>query len=191
MEQQQRTSIQGETSGPEMRTWRLDPAHSTVGFSARHMMITRVRGRFMKSEGELRIPEGSSIPQAVSARIDVASIDTRDEKRDEHLRSGDFFHAEKHPQITFQSTSIETTAPDRFRVTGDLTIRDTTKRVAFDARVDGRGKDPWGSERIGYSAAFRIRRSDYGITWNQGLETGGVLVSDEIELELDGEAVPA
>lgn len=191
MEQQQRISVQGEAGGSGVRIWKLDPAHSTIGFSVKHMMITRVRGRFMQAEGELRIPEGSSIPKAVTVRIDVASIDTREEKRDEHLRSGDFFNAETHPRITFQSTSIEPRGDDRFTITGDLTIRDVTKRISFDARVEGRGKDPWGGERIGYSSEFSIKRSDFGITWNQALETGGMLISDEVRMELDGEAIPA
>lgn len=191
MQQQQRISVQGQAAVSGVRLWKLDPAHSTIGFSVKHMMIARVRGRFMQAEGELRIPEDSSIPKAVTVRIDVASIDTREEKRDDHLRSGDFFNAEMHPKIAFQSTSIEPRGDERFTVTGDLTIRDVTRRVTFDVRVEGRGKDPWGGERIGYSAEFSIKRSDFGITWNQALETGGMLISDEVRLELDGEVIPA
>lgn len=189
MEQQTSRSIQGEAA--TARKWKLDPAHSTVGFSARHMMITRVRGRFMHAEGELMIPPGESIPVSATAEIEVQSIDTREPKRDEHLRSADFFDAQKFPRIEFRSTRITPKGEDRFIVDGDLTIRGTTKTVTFEARVEGHGKDPWGNERIGYSASFPIKRSEFGMTYNQALETGGFLIGDEIEIELDGQAVPA
>ena len=174
-----------------IKTWKIDSSHSTAGFVARHMMITKVRGSFKELEGTLSIPEGSNVPDAIDATINTASVDTREEKRDAHLRSEDFFHAEKFPSITFKSEGIDAVSETDFEVTGLLTIRDVTKQVHFGVHVEGTGKDPWGNNRIAYSASLRINREDYGLTWNQALEAGGVLVGKEIDIELEVQAIPA
>ncbi|MGZ3508086.1 MAG: YceI family protein [Vulcanimicrobiaceae bacterium] len=171
------------------RTWAVDTAHSNVGFITRHMMISKVRGKFTALKGELQIPEGTAIPESIVAEIDAASVDTREEQRDGHLRSADFFDAENHPHLTFKSTSIRKVSDSAFEVTADLTIRGTTRSVTFPVDVEGQGTDPWGGQRIGYAAKLRIDRRDFGLTFNQALETGGVLVSNEVDVELDIEAV--
>ena len=169
-------------------TYTIDPSHTTVEFVARHMMFTKVRGRFAKFAGTLQIPEGSNTPSAIDVTIEAASLDTREEQRDTHLRSADFFDVEKFPQLAFKSTKI---AGDEssFKVTGDLTIRGITKEVTLDAQFEGRGTDPWGGTRVGYSAQTTINRKDWGLNWNAALEAGGVLVGDSIGIELNVQAV--
>lgn len=135
------------------RTWTVDTAHSNIGFTARHMMISKVRGKFRRVKGELQIPEGTAIPTSIAAEIEGASINTREEQRDAHLRSADFIEAEKFPKLTFKSTSILKVGDAAFDVTGDLMIRGTTKSVTFPVEVEGHGADPQGSQRIGYSAS--------------------------------------
>ncbi len=173
-----------------VRTWVPDLAHSSVGFVARHMVVTKVRGTFDKYTAKLEIPEGSLIPTSIVATIEVGSISTRDEQRDAHLRSADFFDAITHAVIHFKSESIDDTGENDFDVTGLLTIRNFTKSVCFGVHAEPLGKDPWGNERIGYEGSLRINRDDFGLTWNQTLETGGVLVGKNIDIELDIQAIP-
>jgi polyisoprenoid-binding protein YceI len=171
-------------------TWKIDPAHTQVEFAVKHMMITTVKGRFSEVTGEIQFDEGNLANSKVNIDINVASIDTREAQRDTHLRSADFFDVEKFPKITFRSTAI-LGAHDEFKLTGDLTIHGVTRRVTLDVTHAGRGKDPWGGERIGFSATGKIKRGDFGLTWNAALETGGFLVGDEVKLSLDVEAVKA
>lgn len=175
-------------------TWNIDPTHTLVEFSAKHMMITSVKGRFGDVAGTLTIDEADPERSSASVEIQAASIDTRTEQRDGHLRSADFLDVENHPTLTFRSTRVEGAAAnpgDTFRVIGDLTIRGTTREVALDAVYEGRGRDPWGGERVSFSATSRIDRRDFGLTYNQVLETGGILVSNEIRLSFEVQAVKA
>jgi polyisoprenoid-binding protein YceI len=166
----------------------IDPSHSNVEFIARHMVIQEVRGRFRKFAGTLTIANDASIPTAVAVQIDAASVDTREEQRDDHLRSAAFFDAKNHPKLIFTSTAIAGSGSS-FTITGDLSIRGVTKSVTIDAELERRDKDPWGNERLAYSAKTKVHRKDFGLTWNQALETGGVLVGDEIAIELEIQAV--
>lgn len=172
-------------------TWQIDPAHTDVGFSAKHLMISTVRGRFAEVRGTIRLDEGAMARSSVEVEIDTASIDTRQEQRDTHLRSADFFEVERYPTITFRSRTVETVKSNRYRVVGDLKIRDVTREVTLDVTDEGRGRDPWGGERLAFSATTAVDRRDFGLTWNQALETGGVLVSNEIKITIDLEAVKA
>jgi polyisoprenoid-binding protein YceI len=168
-------------------TWAIDPAHSHVGFSVRHMMISTVKGRFGEVAGTIVLDDDLS-GSSVEATLGVASIDTREPQRDAHLRSADFFDAAQFPAITFKSRRVAA-APGTLAVTGDLTIKGVTREVVLEVIEEGRGKDPWGGERAGYSATTKVSRSDFGLTWNQVLETGGFAVGDEIKISLDLELV--
>jgi polyisoprenoid-binding protein YceI len=181
----------GSTEETDMTTWNIDSSHSGVHFSVRHMVVAKVRGAFNRWRGTVQFDEQNPAASQVSVEIDAASIDTREEKRDGHLRSADFFDVERYPTLSFQSTKVEPLGEDRYRVTGDLTIHGTTKQVELAATNLGRGKDPWGNERIGFEASTVINRKDFGLNWNQALEAGGVLVGDKIEIALDVEAVKA
>jgi polyisoprenoid-binding protein YceI len=172
-------------------TWSLDPAHSEVGFAVKHMMISTVRGRFGGVEGTIRLDESDPSRSSVEVGIDVASIDTRQDQRDAHLRSADFFDAEAFPRITFRSRRVEPVAEGAFRVIGDLTIRDVTREVTLTATDEGRGTDPWGAEKAAFAATTSIDRRDFGLTWNQALEAGGVLVANEVRISLEIQAVKA
>ena len=172
-------------------TWTLDPDHTQVWFSVRHMMFATVKGQFPGVSGELKLNDADPTETAVEVRIDAATIDTRNEQRDQHLRSADFFDVENHPHLTFVSRRVERVGGLKYRVTGDLTIRGTTREVVLNAEETGRGKDPWGQEKIGFTAETRIDRKDFGLTWNQALEAGGVLVSDEVKISIDGQAIRA
>jgi polyisoprenoid-binding protein YceI len=169
-------------------TWQIDQSHTEAGFSVKHLMIANVRGRFGTVRGTIVLDEADSSRSSVEAEIDVTSIDTREEKRDAHLRSPDFFDVEKFPTMTFRSQRVERLAGDRLRVTGELTIRDVTRVVALDGRIEGRATDPWGGERIGFSATTTVDRRDFGLKWNQALETGGVLVGNDVKVTLEVEA---
>jgi polyisoprenoid-binding protein YceI len=172
---------------PEAGTYDIDVSHSNVDFVVRHLMISKVRGGFSSYRGAVTIadvPEESS----VQVSIDAASITTNDEQRDGHLRSADFFDAEQYPALTFASTGVEAVKGDHWRVTGDLTIKDVTKPVVLDVTFDGAQTDPWGGARLGFSASTEIDREDWGLTWNQALETGGVLLGKKIKIELGVEA---
>jgi polyisoprenoid-binding protein YceI len=168
--------------------WRLDPAHTIVEFSAKHLMITTVKGRIPDVKGTIYIDEKNPKNSSVEATLNAASLDTRTEQRDQHLRSADFLEVEKYPEIKFRSTRIEGEG-DSFKVTGDLTIRDVTKPITLDVDLEGRTKDPWGGERVGFSAKGKIDRRDFGLTWNQVLEAGGVVVGNDIKINLDVQAV--
>lgn len=171
--------------------WNLDTVHSGINFTVRHMVVSKVRGRFAKFSGSVALDEDDLTRSVVEATIDASSIDTGTAQRDDHLRSADFFDAERFPQIRFRSTRIEKLGGDRYRLTGDLTIRDVTRPIALDAEYGGRGKDPWGNERVGFTARGSLDRKDFGLKWNQALETGGVLVSDHVEIEIEAQAVKA
>ncbi|MET8974088.1 YceI family protein [Streptomyces sp. NPDC004539] len=167
----------------------IDQAHSTFGFTARHAMVTNVKGKFDEFSGELHL-DGSD-PSASTASIDIVmdSIDTGSADRDGHLKSADFFKTEEFPAMTFRSTKAESLGGDDYRVTGDLTILGTTRPISIDLEFNGAAKDPFGNERVGFEGKAEILRSDWGITWNAALETGGVLVSDKIKLNFDISAI--
>ncbi|HEU5431474.1 MAG TPA: YceI family protein [Thermomicrobiales bacterium] len=168
--------------------WKIDQSHSVIEFAVKHMMFATVKGRFTKFEGEIDT-EGDFTHGKVSVTIDADSVDTRDAKRDEHLRTNDFFGAGEHPQITFRSTRVEQESGDRFKVYGDLTIRDTTNPVVLEVEFNGSGVNPWGQTVASYSATTRIDREDYGLTWNAALEQGGFLVGNEVKINLELEVV--
>jgi polyisoprenoid-binding protein YceI len=172
-------------------TWHTDPTHTDVQFSAKHMMVTTVRGKFTEVEGTLMLDEDRPEASFGSFTVQAASLESGVEKRDGHLRSADFFDAETYPAITFKSTRVEDVDDDGFRLVGNLTIHGVTREVVLDVTSEGRGKDPWGGERAGYSAKTKINRSDYGLRWNQALETGGVLVGDEVKINIDLELIKA
>jgi polyisoprenoid-binding protein YceI len=169
-------------------TYALDRSHTTVEFVVRHLMITKVRGRFTAFDGRIELAPDSDLPTAITATIDAASIDTREDQRDAHLRSADFFDVEKYPQLTFESTRIDG-MPDEFTIDGKLTIHGVTRDVSLAGNFEGRANDPWGGVRVGYSAHTTINRKDFGLTWNAALETGGVVVGDEVRIELNVEAL--
>ena len=170
-------------------TWNVDPSHATVGFTARHMMITKVRGRFTTFSGVITVAP-DPLQSAVEAEVDLTSLTTGDDQRDAHLKSADFFNVEQHPVMHFKSTSLKPDGDD-FILTGDLTLAGKTRSVDFELSFDGVGKDPWGGTRAGFSAEAEISRKDWELTWNVALETGGVLVGDKVKIELDIEAVKA
>jgi len=171
-------------------TWNIDASHSTIGFAIRHMVFSKVRGRFLKFTGAIQLDDDLATSR-VDVAIDAASIDTGTAQRDTHLRSADFFDVERFPELRFRSTRVDDLGGDRLRVTGTLTIRDAAREVVLDVEPAGRGKDPWGNERIGFVAKASIDRKDFGLAWNQLLEAGGVLVGDRVDLELDVQAVSA
>jgi polyisoprenoid-binding protein YceI len=177
------------TATPARTTWKIDASHSHVEFAVRHMMISTVRGRFSNVEGTVQLDESNPSVAEVDVRIDVASIDTREPQRDAHLRSADFFDVEKFPHIAFKAARPIARSGSEFKLAGDLTIHGVTRPVVLDVTEEGRGKDPWGGERLGFSATTKIKRSEFGLTWNQALETGGVVVSDDIKISLDLELV--
>lgn len=174
-----------------MPAYTIDNAHSDVGFSVRHMVFAKVRGHFNKWSATLVFDDANPGNSSVTADIDAASIDTREAQRDGHLRSADFFDAEKFPKITFQSKKVEKASASHYNVTGDLTLHGVTKEIVLHVEEGGRAKDPWGNNRIGFFGKAEIHRSDFGLKWNQALETGGVLVSEKVEIELDIQAVEA
>lgn len=169
--------------------WVVDASHTNVEFAVKHMMIATVRGRFSAVEGVIEGDPADLTEARFEATIDANSIDTRNDDRDQHLRSAEFFDTENHPKITFKSTGGQKTGDDEYKITGDLTIRGVTRPVTLDVTYEGRGKDPWGGERIALTAKGKINRKDFGLTWNAPLETGGVLVSDDVKLEINVEAV--
>jgi polyisoprenoid-binding protein YceI len=175
-----------------MSTWNIDTTHTSLEFSARHMMITTVKGRFSQVEGKIEISDEGIA--SVEASIPVASIDTGVDQRDQHLRSPDFLNADAFPTIGFTSTAVEgsfANPGDSFTVKGDLTIRGGTHPVALEVTYEGEGQDPWGGTRRSFTARGTLDRRDFGLTWNQALETGGVLVSNEVKLAFDIQVVKA
>jgi len=170
------------------RLFRIDAGHSSAEFVVRHLMISKVRGRFSALQGTIELGPDSDLPQAVDVAIETASVDTRESQRDAHLRSADFFDAETYPAIVYRSTRIEGT-PESFKVYGELTLHGVTREVVLDGTFEGAGADPWGGRRAGYSAQTKSDRKDFGLTWNQALEAGGIAVGDEVRIELNVEAI--
>ena len=170
-------------------TWTVDGAHAEVGFAVKHLMISTVRGRFGAVKGTVERDEVNPLSSKIEVIVDVSSIDTRQEQRDNHLRSPDFFDVARFPTMRFISKRIEGDIDGEFRVIGDLTIRGVTHEVTLDATAEGRVRDPWGNDRAGFSAKTKISRSAFGLTWNQALETGGVVVGDDVKLSIDVELV--
>jgi polyisoprenoid-binding protein YceI len=169
--------------------WEIDNSHSHVTFTVRHMVFAKVRGAFKSWTAKLDLADDLAAGVSrVSVSIDAASIDTNEEKRDGHLRSADFFDAEKFPKLTFESKWVEKKG-DKLAIGGDLTIRGVTREVVLEAEETGRGKDPWGQQRIAFSAHTKIKRGDWGLKWNQALEAGGVLVGEDVQIDVDVEAV--
>jgi polyisoprenoid-binding protein YceI len=175
------TTVTPELSG----TYTLDPAHTRIGFVARHAMVTKVRGSFNDFSGTAVVDAEKPEQSSVSLTIQVASIDTRNADRDGHLRSNDFLAMEEFPQITFVSTGVTPREDGGVRIDGDLTVRGVTQSITLDFDFEGTAKDPFGNQRLGFEGTHAISRKDYGITWNAALETGGVLVSDKIALEFE------
>lgn len=173
---------------PAAGVWTLDKSHTTIEFTARHLMVARVKGRFADFTGQLNVADD---PRAstVDVTIDTASVDTHEEQRDGHLRSADFFDVEQYPRMTFRGTGVEHVKGNKWQVLGELTIKDVTRPVTLDAEFLGGVTDPWGKQRVVFSAEARIKREDYGLTWNVALETGGWLVGSEIKIGLEVEAV--
>lgn len=170
------------------KTWTIDPAHSVVEFAVKHMMFTTAKGRFQDFSGTITFDEQNVENSSVDVTIQTASINTNTEDRDAHLRSADFFDSEQYPEATFRSTKVEPKRGNDFTVTGDLTIKGVTNQVTLDATYQGSGKNPWGVEVAGFEAKTSFNRKDFGLTWNQALESGGVLVSDEVKLTLEIQA---
>ena len=169
--------------------WQIDSSHSGIHFTVRHLVIAKVRGQFSRWAGALEAPGSDFAHGSLDVVIDASSIDTGVADRDAHLRSADFFDVERYPEITFKSTAVTQAASDRLRVTGALTIKGTTRDVVLDVEVLGQAKDPWGNERAAFSATTAIDRREFGLTWNQVLETGGVMVGERIDIAIEIEAV--
>ncbi|MFE6037182.1 YceI family protein [Streptomyces sp. NPDC056452] len=172
-------------------TYAIDPAHSSIGFTVRHAMVTNVRGSFGEHEGTLQLDGTDPANSSASIDVKIASVDTGIADRDGHLVSGDFFEAEKFPLMTFRSTTAQQLGGDKYRVTGDLTIKDVTRPLAIDLEFNGSATDVYGNERVGFEGSTDILRSDWGLTWNAALETGGVMVSDKVKLNFDISAIKA
>jgi polyisoprenoid-binding protein YceI len=184
--------VAGTATTQQTAVWQLDPAHSSLGFSVKHMMMTTVRGRFKKMKGTLTADEQHPEGCCVEVEIDAASIDTGVADRDAHLRGPDFLDVETYPTIIFKSKKVEGEfggEGDEFHVLGDLTIRGMTMQVRLDCTYEGRGGDPWGKERAGFSGHTEIDRRDWGLKWNQALETGGILVANRIRIDVEAQFV--
>jgi polyisoprenoid-binding protein YceI len=172
--------------------YEIDPAHSSAQFTIRHLMISNVRGDFRSVKGTVVYDPENPMDSTIQAEIDVNTLNTRDESRDAHVKSADFFNVEKYPKISFKSSKVEPAGEGEFKITGDLTILDVTKEVVLKAEGPSEEtKDPWGNIRIGASGSTKIKRSDFGLTWNAALEAGGVMLGDEVKLELDLELIKA
>jgi polyisoprenoid-binding protein YceI len=169
--------------------WVIDPAHTLVEFSVKHMMIATVRGRFTAFSGTLNIDEEHPERTSIEATVETASVDTHEEKRDAHLRSADFFDVEKYPVMTFRSRRIEPLGDNHYKVVGDLTIKDITREIIFKATDEGQGKDPWGNLHRGFTAEATLNRKDFGLNWNVALEAGGWLVGDQVKIAVELELV--
>lgn len=174
-----------------LSNWKIDSAHSSVEFSVRHMMIAKVKGSFHSFDANITADPEDLTTASIEFTVDVSSVDTRNSDRDAHLRSPDFFDADHHPKITFKAVSIQKTGDNEYAVTGDLTIRGVTHPETFKVVYEGGGKDPWGNEKAGFSVEGKINRTKYGLVWNAALETGGVLVGEDVNITLEIEAVKA
>ncbi|MEV6697909.1 YceI family protein [Streptomyces sp. NPDC051453] len=181
------------TAGPDLAAltgdYAIDPAHTTIGFVARHAMVTNVKGSFTQSSGTLHLDGANPSKSTASIEVTMNSIDTGSADRDTHLKSSDFFKTDEFPTMTFRSTSAESLGGDDYRMTGDLTILGTTRPLTIDLEFNGSATDPFGNERVGFEGKSEILRSEWGLTWNAALETGGVLVSDKIKLTFDISAI--
>jgi polyisoprenoid-binding protein YceI len=189
MESGSSTTVLTNPAPTTATTWAIDPAHTAVEFSVRHMMVSSTKGRFTGVTGTLVIDEQNPENSSADVTIDAATVDTREERRDAHLRSADFLEVEKYPAITFKSTRVVPERGDRYKVYGDLTIHGVTQPVVLDTEYFGQNKTPWGSEVVGFSAETKINRKDFGLTYNAALETGGFLVGDEVKIRLEVEAI--
>jgi polyisoprenoid-binding protein YceI len=184
------TAVTAASQSTKPTRWQIDPAHSAAHFSVRHLMISNVRGEFTKLSGSALIDPVDPSKSSVEITIDAASINTREPQRDDHLRSADFFDVANHPTLTFRSTQVAALGADNFKLTGDLTIRGVTKKVAFD--VEGPTpavKDPWGNVRAGVTATAKINRKDFGVAFNALTEAGGVVVGDEVKITIEAELI--
>ncbi|MEZ4449081.1 MAG: YceI family protein [Nannocystaceae bacterium] len=173
----------------ERQEWEIDHTHSSIHFWVRHLMVSKVHGAFASWRGRLVLGEDDLARSSVHVEIDAASLDTREQRRDEHLRSPDFLDVGAHPTITFESREVAVVADDHLQIRGDLTIRGNTRPITLEVEVGGRTRDPWGGERAGFSATATLDRRDFGLTWNQALEVGGVLVGDKVTITLEIEAI--
>lgn len=171
--------------------WNIDATHSGINFSVRHMVVSKVRGRFTKYTGSVQLDAGDLTASTFDVEIDAGSIDTGVAQRDAHLRSADFFDVEQHPALRYRSRRIEKLSDERYRVLGELTIRGVTREVPLEVEYGGRAVDPWGNERAGFTARAALSRKDFGLEWNQALEAGGVLVGDRVEVDIELEVVRA
>ncbi|MFE9403820.1 YceI family protein [Streptomyces sp. NPDC006530] len=172
-------------------TYTIDPAHSSIGFTVRHAMVTNVRGSFTEHEGTLTLDGANPAASAASIDVKIASVDTGIADRDGHLRGGDFFDAEQFPLMSFRSTEARALGGDKYRMIGDLTIKGVTRPLAIDLEFNGTATDPYGNQRVGFEGGAEILRSEWGLTWNAALETGGVMVSDRVKLTFDISAIRA
>jgi len=167
--------------------WQIDPAHTEVEFSVRHLMLSNVKGRFANVTGAARFDEQGNALEALDVTIPTTTVDTRVEQRDNHLRSPDFFDVAKYPTISFKGRRVQGTLSDAFKLVGELTIHGVTREVTLDVTLEGSGNDPWGNERRGYNATGKIDRRDFGLTWNQALEAGGVVVGNDVKITINTE----
>ncbi len=174
---------------PALATWTIDSSHTEAGFAVKHLMISTVRGRFGSVGGRVSFDPSDLSTGSADVTIDATSIDTRDAKRDEHLQSADFFETGKFPTLTFKSRRVQAVTGDTFQLVGDLTIKGITREVVLDAESHGLQNDPWGGERAGFSARTHINRKDFGLVWNVALETGGIVVGEDVKITLDVELV--
>ena len=182
-------STHQEISTMATERWEIDSSHSGIHFSVRHLVIAKVRGQFTRWSGTVLANEGDFARGSVDVAIDASSIDTGVVARDEHLRSADFFDVATYPEITFKTTGVKPNASGTLQLAGDLTIKGATRKVSFTVEVNGQAKDPWGNERAAFTAKTSLDRRDFGLTWNQVLESGGVMVGDRIDVTIDIEAV--
>lgn len=171
------------------QTWKFDNSHTTIGFDVSHMVITTVDGKFKSFEGTVKTDGDNWESAAINFTADVNSIDTDNEDRDNHLKSPDFFAAEEHPKLTFVGKSMEKVGENEYKLTGDLTIRGTTKEVTLDVTHNGTVNDPWGNRRAGFSIEGEINRFDFGLEWNKTLDTGGLVVGNEVEIDIEAELI--
>jgi polyisoprenoid-binding protein YceI len=183
------TSTAVVTNPTTATTWTIDPAHTTVEFSVKHMMVSTTKGRFGGVGGSLVIDEQDPTRSYADVKIDASTVDTREERRDAHLKSADFFNVEVHPEITFKSTRVVPESNDRYKVYGNLTILGVTREVVLNTEYNGQNTTPWGTEVIGFTADTKISRKDWGLTYNAALESGGFLVGDDIKIHLEVEAI--
>ncbi|MFJ1934166.1 YceI family protein [Kitasatospora sp. NPDC088160] len=189
------TAVAETPTGPDLAhltgDWTIDTTHSEVAFSVRHAMVTNVKGRFTEYDGKLHLDGSTPGNSSADLMIKVASIDTNQAQRDEHLRTGDFFAADTYPEIRFRSTSAERLRGDTYRMSGELTIKDTTRPVVLDLEYTGSATDAYGAERVGFEGSAVLDRTEFGLTYNAALETGGVLISEKVKLSFDISAVKA